>query len=243
MSGQRGILTVFTSSLVLGLLTSAPARAAEGEFMRDAMSSIGLIEPERPPITYRERAPLVMPPALGAHPSAKKHQKGKALDTTSADPTLPLPLPTPQARQADPAWPKDPEVTQRERARSEANKPIVRGAQGRMNDNNETLSAAEMNSGRRAGAGLSSDPAPRPGEARDSSWFDPLALFGGKKDELQPSTVEPDRDGLTDPPNGYRKAPIKTVKTQNGPMGGSISGNEEADPRAYMREQSKQGGY
>ncbi|MCE4223193.1 hypothetical protein HCU64_05475 [Methylobacterium sp. C25] len=236
MSGQRGLLTVFTGSLALGLLATAPARA-EGEFMRDAMSSIGLIEPERPPITYRERAPLVMPPALGAHPT-KKHAKGKAVDTTNADPTLPLPLPTPQTRQSDPAWPKDPEVSQRERARSEANKPIVRGAQGRMNDNNETLSAAEMNSGRRAGAGLSSDPAPRPGEARDSSWFDPLALFGGKKDDLQPSIVEPERDGLTDPPTGYRKAPVKTVKTQGGPMGGSISGNEEADPRAYMRQQN-----
>jgi hypothetical protein len=35
------------------------AHAQEGVAMKNALSSIGLIEPERPTITYRERAPLV----------------------------------------------------------------------------------------------------------------------------------------------------------------------------------------
>ncbi|GEO98340.1 hypothetical protein [Methylobacterium haplocladii] len=237
MIAQRGILSVVTGTFALGLFAVAPARAAEGEFMRDAMSSIGLIEPERPPITYRERAPLVMPPALGKKAAVKKPAKGKGAEAPPVDyATMPLPLP--QTRQDDPQWPKDPEISRRERAAIDAKKPIVRGAQGRMNDNNETLSAFEMQNGRKAGAGLSSEPAPSPGEARESTWMNPLKLFSGRKDDDEPSAIEPDRDGLTDPPNGYRKPPIKAAKAQGGPVGNSISGNEEADPRAFTRAQS-----
>ncbi len=237
MIAQRGILSVVTGSLALGFLAAVPARAAEGEFMRDAMSSIGLIEPERAPITDRERAPEGRPPAVANKAAGEQPAKGKAAEAPPVDyATMPLPLP--QTRQADPQWPKDPEISQRERAAVDARKPITRGAQGRMNDNNETLSAAEMQNGRRAGAGLSSDPAPRPGETRESSWMDPLKLFSGRKDDAEPSVIEPDRDGLTDPPNGYRKAPLKAAKGPAGPVGNSISGNEEADPRAFIRAQS-----
>lgn len=243
MIEQRALTTIFSGLLALGVLAALPVRAAEGEFMRDAMSSIGLIEPERPAITYRERAPLVMPPNLSGKgtgkAAARKHGKGKdAATSPEAETAMPLSLPPPQIRQVDPQWPKDPEVTRRERARADENKPVVRGAQGRMNDNNETLSAAEMEGGRRAGAGLSNQPAPLPGEARDRSWFDPLALFGGRKADAEPAAIEPDRDGLTDPPTGYRKAPAKLEKAQGGPVGNSISGNEEADPRAFMRSQA-----
>ncbi|MET0429356.1 MAG: hypothetical protein ABW026_12760 [Microvirga sp.] len=233
MIGTRGFLSVVTGGLfALGLF--APARAAEGEFMRDAMSSIGLIEPERAPITYRERAPLVMPPALGRKAAVKKPAKGKAVAAPPVDYAT-MPLPIPQTRQDDPQWPKDPETSRRERAALDAKKPIVRGAQGRMNDNNETLSAFEMQQGRREGAGLSKDPAPGPGEVRESTWLNPLKLFSGARDDAEPSAIEPDRDGLTDPPTGYRKAPVKAAKGPAGPVGNSISGNEESDPRAFMR--------
>jgi hypothetical protein len=58
MIGHRGLL------VVAGILTAGSAQAQQGVFMRDTLSSIGLIEPEKPAITYRERAPLVMPPKL-----------------------------------------------------------------------------------------------------------------------------------------------------------------------------------
>ena len=225
MSGRRSFFRTLGSihRLALGaalLPCLAGAARAEGEFMRDTLSNLGLIEPDRPSITYRERAPLAMPPKLG----------GKE------DLTAGLPV----ARQADPAWPKDPEVIQRERAAVEAKKPIVRGAQGRMNDNNETLSVYEMDAGRRAGAGALTGPAGRPGDGdtRDSTWLNPFELLKGTPDKTEPSLVEPDRDTLTDPPTGYRKAPVKVAKPQGGPVGGPISDREEADPRAYMRAQS-----
>lgn len=247
MIGQRGTSTALSAALsgalALGLLAGGAAHAQEGVTMREALSGIGLIEPDRPAINYQERAPLVMPPNLsGKGAAAKSKGKGRtaakdAAMSANADAEAPFYLPPPQTRAEDPRWPKEPEVARRERAAAERDKPIVRGAQGRMNDNNMTLSVDELQAGRRAGAGLSSDPAPRPGENRESTWLDPFQLFSDKK--IEPSaTVEPERDGLTDPPTGYRKAPVKVVAPQGGPMGGSISGNEEADPRAYMRSQS-----
>lgn len=205
--------------LAFGTLGTATAHA-EGEFMRDALSGIGLIEKEQAPITYQERAPLAMPP-----------KAGKGQDLTAG-------LPLPQNRQADPRWPKDPEVMYRERAAREARQPITRGAQGRMNDNNETLSIYEMEAGRKAGAGQLDGPAPSPGagDTRESTWLNPFQMFSGARSDPEPSAIEPERSGLTDPPTGYRKAPTKVAKPQDMPVGGSISGNEEADPRAYMRE-------
>ena len=224
MSGRFGFIRGSVSILALGAgLVAAGAARAEGEFMRDALGKMGLIEPDRPAITYRERAPLAMPPKLG----------GKE-DLTAG-------LPVPRARQADPAWPKDPEVVQREREAVEARKPITRGAQGRMNDNNETLSIYEMEAGRRAGAGGVTGPAGSPGQGdtRDSTWLNPFEIFSGKTANAEPAQVEPDRDTLTDPPTGYRKAPVKVAKPQGMPVGGPISDKDEADPRAYLRNQGR----
>lgn len=133
MIGHRGLL------VVMGVLSAGGAQAQQGVFMRDALSNIGLIEPEKPAITYRERAPLVMPPKLD----------GRA-------------LPPPRQPEASAQWPKDPEVVQRQREREEARKPIARGAQGRVDDNNMTLSIDEM----RGDAGPAPRPAPRTGGPR-----------------------------------------------------------------------------
>lgn len=233
MTGRRG----FSYGFVAFSLLAATAARAEGEFMRDAMSNIGLVEPERAPITYNERAPLVMPPSLGSKGAAKAPGKGAKNAAKGLDTNVPLTLPPPQTREADPQWPKDPEITQRDRAAAEARKPIVRGAQGRMNDNNMTLSVDEMQGGRRAGAGGAAGPDSRMSDTRESNWLNPLQLFSGRKEDEGPSQVEPQRGSLSDPPNGYRKTPVKVEHVQAGPVGGSISGNEEADPRNFQRAQ------
>ena len=207
---RRGISAAFCGGVLV--LWAAPAPAQQGVFMRDALSGIGLIEPEKPVITYRERAPLAMPPKLGA------------------------PLPPPQARAQDPRWPKDPEIAQRERAAAEANKPIVRGAQGRVNDNNETLSVYELDAGRKAGAGIPDGPVVRPGDGnREATWLNPIEMLRGAGSRAEPSAVEPERGSLAEPPTGYRRAPVKVAAPPGAPVGGSISGNEEADPRAFYR--------
>jgi hypothetical protein len=209
MIGHRALL------VVAGILTAGSAQAQQGVFMRDTLSSIGLIEPEKPAITYRERAPLVMPPKLD----------GKS-------------LPPPRQPEASAQWPKDPEVVQREREREEARKSIVRGAQGRMNDNNMTLSIDEMRGGRRASAQGRTEPGRPEGENddRNSFWSNPFGLRSAEVAE--PSQVEPDRDVLTDPPTGYRKPPRKVAKTNGDPVNNPYREREESDPGAYVRARS-----
>lgn len=211
MVGRRGIL------LVVGLTVAGGAQAQQqGEFMRNTLSTLGLIEPERPSIAYRERAPLVMPPKLD----------GNA-------------LPAPQARGASPQWPKDPEVRQRERALEEARRPTPRGGQGRYNDNNATLTIDEMRSGRRAGAEIPTEPVSRPGDnTRESTWLNPFGLLRGEE-KTEPADVEPQRDALTDPPTEYRRSPRAAVRTGRGPVSNPFKEREEADPGAYMRSQGR----
>ncbi|NEU10562.1 hypothetical protein G3T14_00275 [Methylobacterium sp. BTF04] len=210
MIGHRGFLLAMA-----GVLASGAAQAQQGVFLRDAMSNIGLIEPEKPAITYRERAPLVMPPKLD----------GKA-------------LPTPRSADASPQWPKDPEIVQRERAAADARKPIARGTQGRMNDNNMTLSVDEMRGGRRADAQVRTEPGRPEGENEDRSsfWSNPFGLRSEAKSE--PSIAEPDRDVLTDPPTGYRKAPKKVAKNTSDPINNPSREREESDPGVYQRSRN-----
>ncbi|GJD29184.1 hypothetical protein PMNALOAF_0416 [Methylobacterium adhaesivum] len=212
MITRPGFLSSVTGLLAGAIVLAGSAQAQQGVFMRDALSNIGLIEPEKPAITYRERAPLVMPPKLD----------GKA-------------LPAPRQATASPQWPKDPEIAQRERERIEARKPIVRGAQGRTDDNNMTLSIDEMRAGRRADAQVRTEPGRPEGETadRNSFWSNPFGLRSEEASE--PSLVEPDRDVLTDPPTGYRKPPRKVAKSSGEPINNPSREREEADPGAYIR--------
>ncbi|MGY2050133.1 hypothetical protein [Methylobacterium sp. JK268] len=219
MRHQRTILAL-AAVLLAG---AAPgARAEDGVFMKKALSSIGLIEPERPAITYRERAPLVLPPKMD-----------KA--------ALPPPVARGAVREEAPQWPSDPESVARARRAADESKPRgMRGEQGRMSDNNTTLSIQEMRAGRREGAGVTREPTYKPGDnVREATWMNPLELFKGKKDEeATPSAVEPSRDILTDPPTGYRAAPNgRLVRSDSEPKGMPISDRGEADPLAYLRSQ------
>ena len=216
MVGHRRVLLSLSGIGLMGLVMAGPARAEQGEFLRDALGNLGLVEKERAPITYRERAPLVMPPKLDA----------KA-------------LPQPRAPELSPQWPKDPEVAQRERAATEARKPIVRGAQGRTDDNNMTLSIDEMRAGRRAGAQIPTENEYKPGDSKDSFWSNPFSFMSGSADKSEPAVAAPTRDALTQPPTDYRKAPAKIAKTNGDPINNPSREREEADPGNYIRGQSR----
>lgn len=216
MLDKRTILAAVTIAAGLSLPTGAQAQ--EGTTMKNALSSIGLIEPERPTITYRERAPLVLPPKMD-----------KA--------ALPPPVDRRAVREANPQWPTDPETAARDRRAAEDRKPITRGYGGRMSDNNATLPIQEMRSGRREGASMTTEPTYKPGDnVKESFWLNPMQLFAGKKDDdANLSDVEPSRDALTEPPTGYRKPPNgKLARAERGPNA-MISDREQADPGAYLR--------
>lgn len=215
MAGHRRFLL---SIGLIGLSLPAPAKAEQGVFLRDALTNMGLVEAERPPITYRERAPLVMPPKLDAKAVA---------------------LPPPRSVEASPQWPKDPEIVQRERAAVEARKPIVRGAQGRMDDNNMTLSIDEMRAGRRAGAQIPTENTYKPGDNKDSFWSNPFSFMTGGPEKTEPVDVAPTRDVLTQPPTDYRRPPSKIARSNGDPINNPSREREEADPGAYIRGQSR----
>ena len=196
-----------------------PALAQEGVFMKDMLGTLGLVEKDRAPITYRERAPLVLPPRSD----------------------LPPPVARSAEREANAAWPKDPEVTARERRAARDRAPITRGEQGRMNDNNTTLSIGEMRSGRRPGAEVQTEPTYKPGDNnRAAFWLDPLELLKGKKDDAETtlSSVEPERNLLSEPPAGYRRPPGGLERSPREAKAYNPD-RDEADPRAFQREQAK----
>ena len=215
---RRIVRTRVLTALTLAFATAtSAARAQEGVFMKDLLGSIGMIEKERAPITYRERAPLVLPPRSD----------------------LPPPVARGPEREVNAAWPKDPEVGARERRAARERAPITRGEGGRMSDSHNTLSVDEIRAGRRPGAGVPTEATYKPeGNGRTTSWLDPFELMKGKKDDTEVvATAEPERNALSEPPSGYRRPPGGIERGAATPRPYNID-REEADPRAFQRQQA-----
>ena len=221
MTGYRRLRLVLSAACVLAPLAAAGTAQAQetGEFMRDALSGIGLLEKRQDAIDYHERAPLVMPPKFDGRT-----------------------LPPPRARSTSAAWPKDPEIAEREREAAERRVPKGNQAQGRYDDNNATLSIYEMREGRRAGASLTTEAQRKPGDGnRDDSLLSPFELLKGKSANAEPSDVEPSRDSLAQPPSGYRQSPKKLAKpATSDPVSNPSREREEADPGVYLRQRAGQ---
>lgn len=144
---------------------------------------------DRDSINYRERPPLVVPPNLSR-------------------------LPSPEANAAvnSPAWPKDPEAVERKK-RQQAKKNERRKS---FEEEARPLTPAELEQGRKAGAGRAPNPT-GPQDSVTESWRtqrpDELGYKGGlfqglfkdtTKPEVATFTGEPARSDLTQPPAGYR---------------------------------------
>src|SRR5689334_8985192 len=97
---------------------SAPARAEEGGVFDFALGMFGLGNDEKPEITYRERAPLVVPPKIQD-----------------------LPPPQQSASAGNPAWPQDPDVLRRKKA-EEDRKRVRPSAKQAERDMNSPLTTA-----------------------------------------------------------------------------------------------------
>ncbi len=184
--------------------TSAPAaaQAVESDFIRNTMSALGLIDDQKPAVQYRERAPLVVPPAVGS--------------------TLPAPKPAPSSSVAN--WPKDPDVARTQQANAVDNRPV--GAESKR----DVLLPSELNKGgylkKKPGAAIDNTPVGAeskrdvvlPSELGFKSWFGitpsdekPIAFNG-----------EPERESIIQPPPGYQtpapNAPYGVVEKKNEPF-------------------------
>lgn len=203
----RGAAAALCGALGAGFLAFATPAAAQGidgstNVFDSALQLFGLKDEEaKPEIDYRERAPLVVPP--------------KVPDT--------LPPPQASAADANPNWPKDPDVARRKREAEGSKAPVVRDDPGRP------LLPSELNKGKRKTLGQSTAPTEPVGaeSKRDVLLPDQLGFTGwmngltGKQDQLT-FNGEPERENLIQPPPGYQtpapNAPYGTVEAKKEPF-------------------------
>ncbi|HEX2554161.1 MAG TPA: hypothetical protein VHL98_10685 [Microvirga sp.] len=95
---------IIRAAVMAALLVAASGASAqeEGVAMKSILGSMGIIPKDRPPIEYRERAPLVVPPKL---------ELRAPLDHGSVETRVPN-------------WPKDPDVVARQRDAADSRKAV-----------------------------------------------------------------------------------------------------------------------
>jgi hypothetical protein len=211
MVGAMKGMTIIGRAGALALMVAATgASAQEGEAMKSILGAIGIIPKEKAPITYNERAPLVLPPSMN----------------------LPAPAPGGGAEARNGNWPKDPDVAARRRAAAEARTPYT-SSELHKNSNGERLSIEEMRAGRNPNA--SAGPQMPVGRQADVSRMTPDELRAFAKDdkpELQGNGL--DRRYLSDPPGDLLRAQggrRLRASADPAPMGDPDS------PSAYLRQQ------
>jgi hypothetical protein len=200
----------------------APAWAinddGRGSFYESLLDMVGMGEKsDPPPIAYRERSPLVVPPKL----------------------EMPSPQPRPSQKAAQ--WPQDQEVVRARKKQAESNGRVM--SKYVETNGGEKLTPEEMRAMRTPGAVSNSANGPAGGCRVDTldrntctvaEYWGALAAKSDKKDEaILQAGVEPPREYLTQPPKGYLKA------TQNVKATFEPRIKEEEDPRSFFRDQAK----
>lgn len=191
-------------ALAAGLTVAAPASAQEGSVIRDLLGAIGLAPVERPQIDYRERAPLVVPPNLA---------------------TLPPPV-DPRAATEGTAWPVDPEFVEMQRRERE------READARRIGDRMTVE--ELRAGRRAGAGLVTEPQ---GPATERHWIHPRDLqeIDARRAAEAQRSGPMERRFLTDPPQQLLSPAAGGPVRDTGP----VVRNEPDSAMDFIRRQNQ----
>ena len=187
--------TLAAGLVVAGALAGAiaPSSAQAQGLLDVGRFLLGLPAEEKPPIDYRERAPIVVPPSTNLRPPAEAG--------------------APDQRRAN--WPTDPEVVARRRAAADAGKPVmVDSVTGEdIGGPVRRMSPQQIREGRVAGQELG-------GVAQRPRWDDKdfHNVMGGVNTLRQMDSkmatassgdnldrAEPRREFLTDPPVGLRR--------------------------------------
>ena len=182
--------------LAAGLALAAPLATAPAQaqgLMDIGRFLLGIPPEEKPPIDYRERAPIVVPPSTNLRPPAEGG--------------------SPESRRAN--WPQDPEAVARRKAAEDARKPVfVDSITGNTPGQTRRLTPEQIRSGRIAGQEVPLVPQRSMIEERDRQ-----NVMGGlttlrEMDRQQSAAAgasggldraEPRREFLTDPPTGLRR--------------------------------------
>lgn len=220
MMNSRVRLMIAATGMALAA-TAMPARAEEGVAIKNLLGTIGIIPPEKEPIRYNERAPLVLPPKM----------------------ELRAPASPGSAQASNPQWPNDPDVLAKKRQAAAARVPVTESETRRMSENNPRLSARELQAGRNLNSGRNPEgPVVRRGDnARDELLLTPDQLRAGAKPEeaeTQYVNGEPLRRTLTEPPSGLRRTSTGLApKSTSEPR---IDRQQyDANPLNWIRDQNK----
>ncbi len=214
VGAMKGMKIIGRAGALALLIVASGASAEEGEAVKSILGAIGIIPKEKAPITYNERAPLVLPPKMDLPPPAAG---GGA-----------------EARNGN--WPRDPDVAARRKAAAEARTPYT-SSELYKNTEGKRLSIEEMRAGRNPNA--SAGPQHPVGRQADIARMTPDELRAFSKEDtpkLQGDGI--DRRYLSDPPGDLLKAQGGgRLKATADPV---ISGDPDS-PSAYLRQrQSRQ---
>ena len=196
LAATAAILAVTLSLALSGGLAYAAEDDEEDvpldtKLFRQFMKDIGA-QRDGPPIEYRERAPLVVPPSRN----------------------LPPPQDVTGSVAANPAWPKDPDRARRKEVAAAAERARLKASADPAADDARPLSRTELERGRVA-ASNSGPIAPEADDAQrpmrpdqlnnKRTFFDTVfQMFTPGKPESVPFTNEPPRASMTAPPPGYQ---------------------------------------
>jgi hypothetical protein len=212
MNGKRIFrVAIGAGALILAGLSGASAQE-EGVAMKSILGAIGIIPKDRPPINYRERAPLVLPPKLELR--------------------APVDQAAVESRVAN--WPKDPDVAAARAEALEARTPETQRQSYKLNEG-DRLSIEEIRAGRRIGSNVAAiDPTTQDNRA-DKSRMSPDELRSHtSQPKLDPTGLE--RRTLVEPPQPLLRAaggqPLKATVDPR-PIGDPDS------PHAFIRQRQQ----
>jgi hypothetical protein len=210
------------AAAVIAAATTVIPQAASAQSLLDiGKALIGLPTEDKPPIDYRERPPLVVPPSQNLRP--------------------PVDAAAPDQRRAN--WPQDPDVLARRKAAEDARKPVfVDSITGREVPPARRLTVDEVRAGRVAGQEVVRTPQQFQDDRSRANVLGGLATLremdrqsaaSGTPDGSLPRT-EPRREFLTDPPTGIRRpadnAPFRATRE------GALGPRKEPSPLDIFRE-------
>jgi hypothetical protein len=227
---RRALTLIFAvAGVAIAATRPASAQILSDTPFKGALTTLGIIAPERDPIEYHERAPLVVP---------------KNMD---------LPAPAQHVAERNPEWPTDPDVAAKLKEKAESSQPVVRRQGGDYGGDETRLSIWEVLAGKSSSPPV--QPPGPPGAYYDTNrvnenGFIPNSVVRAQgqqfaahdpeaPDEIRPG-YEPKRRYLTDPPTGYRKPSDKaTFKKQYAPPVRTDKAAEAGDPLGFVKEQSQ----
>jgi len=160
---------------------SVPAQAQDGRYMRNMMTTFGLLPEEKDQIEYRERPTLVVP---------KETDKLR-------------PPADPKAKTANSQWPVDPDVQEREREKARKQMPAIFATSSAPSEGGR-MKVDDLAAGRAAkGSKMGEGAIPR--NDKDGVVASIQEMTQDKREmPSYPPGTEPPRRYLTDPPTGLR---------------------------------------